>query len=175
LNKELLLTDSWIREFIIGMDICPFAKIPYEDKRFRLSLCDKTTVREQKAFFVSEQQILLTNNSAILSNSFLVYPQGSKDYLEFLDFFYECEEILSQEFQLVCFHPLFYFASTDQMARINWVNRAPFPSLHLLRIAEVSAVISSEKMGEMISKSNEKKLMNLSEKEFHALTLKWQI
>ncbi len=171
MNQFLTITHSWIEEFIIGRDICPFAAKPFFDKRFRLVVCQE---KNHADFFRKEQEFLIQSTLESLSNSFLVYPFATDSFLDFLDFYYDCEAELSPNLQMVCFHPHFYFESTDKKARINWVNRSPYPSLHLLRRDEIAAVVTDQSMGERISKANEHKLEKMSEEEFQEMTSKWQ-
>lgn len=157
----------------MGREICPFAKKPFEESRFHLSLCSEAKIEAQKDFF--RHELSKISKSESISNSFLIFEHGNSEYLDFLDFYEDCLVDLGEEFQLVSFHPHFYFAETPITARVNWVNRSPYPSLHLLRVSEVSAVISDPQMGVRISESNEKKLEAMSKEEFQALTSKWQI
>lgn len=132
----------WLEEIIIGLELCPFAKIPYKNGLVRIKECEAETQIEQVEAFLDELEHLQQTPSSKLSTTILVYTKNTENFLDFSDFVGLCEELLEEaglleHFQLVVFHPGFYFegANPDEIA--NYVNRSPFPTIHLLRNAEI--------------------------------------
>ena len=82
--------------------------------------------------------------------------------VSYLEKFIEDESL---DIQIVCFHPEFKFESLEDEDRANFVNRSPFPMIHILRKSEVQRA-AQIKGGENISFINEKKLKSMSVEEF---------
>jgi hypothetical protein len=70
------------------------------------------------------------------------------DFLDFNDFTARAERRLARagfegRFQLASFHPRFQFAATEPDDITNASNRAPYPTLHLLREDSVSRAVEA--------------------------------
>ena len=163
--------DRWLQSFILSYNICPFAKLPYEQKQIRITSYLNEDL-EQRINFLSEEVLLLEKSDPeAISNTLCIFAGGEKSFYDFLDFKAECEDRLSamgleERYQLVAFHPEFLFAATPPTSRVNWVNRSPYPLLHILREQEISAVVRGLSDGENISRANEKRLNALSANEW---------
>lgn len=169
MRPSIDLIEKWLRKTIIGLNLCPFAKRPFENNQIRLISTESTDDESQVKFFLDEISILQTNKK--ISTSLLIFENASKDFQNFYDLSGLFEDLieqlqLSQEFQIVCFHPKFVFEKTDHNARVNYVNRSPLPLIHIIRSFEVESALSSPQEGEQISFNNEKTLSNLSDDEF---------
>lgn len=168
--RELLT--YWIEEIIIGLDLCPFAKIPYQNGLVRLSLCETIRENEQKDFFLDELDLLQQTSNKILSTSLLAFNNDKKNFEDFNDFVGDCEELLieaglEEHFQLVFFHPQFRFENTDPDECSNWVGRSPYPVIHILRNAEIE--MSIRHFDFSIPESNKEKLKALSQDDLQKL------
>lgn len=157
-------TEKWLVDFIVKLNICPFAKTPYEENRVRLevSLCEEF---EERLLFFEEELLKVSKGERL--TSLVILPNSEEEFEDFLDFTAACEALcedlgLAQDFQLVAFHPEFKFDGLDVSDRANWVNRSPYPLIHILSMDEISAVMSDPKEGEKISLRNEEKLNSLS-------------
>ena len=56
--------------------------------------------------------------------------------------------------QVASFHPQYQFAGTDPDDITNYTNRSPYPILHLLREASVSAAVAAFPEAELIYQRN---------------------
>lgn len=167
MESTLSLTKYWLEKIVIGLDLCPFAKIPFEKGLVRVVACEDPEEDAQMLFFLEELEFLNQTSPMDVSTTVIVYSNGSDDFLAFNDFVGELEDMmaeanLSAVFQLVTFHPKFVFGDTDFEHRGNLVNRSPFPILHILRSEEIARVMKNPKDGEVISFNNDKKLHELS-------------
>jgi hypothetical protein len=117
----------------------------------------------------------LNNSKASdISTSIIVYPFGSTNFHDFNDFIGELESMLveanlTSTFQIVGFHPKFVFGLSEFIDIGNYVNRSPFPVVHILRTEEVFKVMKNPKDGEKISFINDKKLKELSSEAINKL------
>lgn len=169
-TKILEVVDRWLREFIIKFNICPFAKTPYEHGQVRLSATLAQEFEEQLLFFAKElEKCEKTPGPTTLA----IFAHGSEDFESFLDFVAACEALrddlksdlrLKQQYQLIAFHPKFKFEGADEEARANWVNRSPYPLIHILSEEQIAKAVSDPHEGERISMRNEEKLNSLDSK-----------
>lgn len=165
---------QWLEDIIIGLNLCPFAKTPYENGLIRLTHSDKTEFEDVLNAFVAEIEKIHSEGPSKISNTILFYPKLSVSFEEFLDIYASCNVILeeiqaTQLYQIVIFHPQFLFDGIDKNKRDHYVNRSPYPLLHILRKDELNQVISHDGMGEEINRVNSQRLNQLSEKEFTKL------
>jgi hypothetical protein len=66
-----------------------------------------------------------------------------------------------RHFQLVAFHPHFVFGGEDESDAGNFVNRSPFPALHLLRQADVTAALDAHPNGLEVPEANHRRLLEV--------------
>lgn len=153
--------NAWIKKTVIGLNLCPFAKSPFQQGEIQIIICESSEDDTILDSLLAEMEQLKLNSK--FKTSLLIYPNASQDFLSFYNLFKDCEEVIDQvgygkDFQIVCFHPKFYFENLDESARGNFVNRSPYPLIHILNRDEVAAAMSSSKGAENISYNNEKLL-----------------
>lgn len=158
----------------MGLDLCPFARIPYQKGQIRVVECEDATEEGQVGFFMEELDLLNQTESTDVATTLIVYPRASACFSEFNDFVGDLEFMLEEAqlddvFQLVAFHPGFVFENTDFEHLGNFVNRSPFPVLHILRSEDVARALKNPKDGEIISFNNDKKLHEMERQELDEL------
>ena len=161
------ITREWIEQTVIGLNLCPFAKEPFEKGQLRIQSFPASNFEELMTSFNQELQILDQAEPSEISNSFLVFPTITMDFPTFFDNAQTLEEIhgLNQEknpFKLVVFHPQFVFAQADKSDQANLVNASPFPSLHLLRRQELNEAIKNSHSGLNIALQNASRIRSLT-------------
>ncbi len=161
------MTNYWFENIVIGLDLCPFARIPWEKGLIRTVVCEGAQEETHLQFFLSELEFLHENPPSVVSTTIIVYPEADADFLVFNDFVGDLESMLSesqlnQDFQLVAFHPRFVFLESSFNDVENLVNRSPYPVLHILRSADLDRARLMESSGSDISFRNEAKLKALS-------------
>lgn len=158
-------TQAWIDQFIIAKNICPFAKhIPTG----KLDLEVDESIR-----LISNLETLATkldrlNYDSSIETTLLIYPNADSDFLNFLDLFYACDQLvedlqLRDTFQLVAFHPAFRFDNADENDAANYTNRSPYPMVHILRESSVSKAVDTHPDVDSIPDRNMKFLRRKSE------------
>ena len=85
---------------------------------------------------------------AAVETALLIHPCALAKFLDYNEFLGMAEQLLTDRglqgiVQIASFHPAYRFAGTDADAVENYTNRSPYPMLHLLREASVSAVAAS--------------------------------
>lgn len=167
MENTLSLTKYWLENIVLGLDLCPFARIPYQKGQIRVVECEDLDEDEQMSFFLEELDLLNQTDPQDISTTIIAYPFGSADFRIFNDFVGDLEAMLEEAelgdiFQLVTFHPEFVFVDTDFDHLGNYVNRSPVPILHILRSEEIARALKNPKDGEIISFNNDKKLHEIS-------------
>lgn len=164
-QSEYQEINKWLEKTIVGLNLCPFARIPFENKQIKITIQNSSDFENAYIDFIEEVEDL--SSSEQFNTTLLVYPQLEVSFEDFNDFIGELEFRLEEceldsQFQLVGFHPQFYFADTVKSDLANYVNRSPFPLIHILQRKDIDKAISSLQMGENISFTNENTIKNLS-------------
>jgi len=141
-------TRRWIERAVIGLELCPFARRPYEAGSIRFVV---STARDADALLReldAELLRLAASDSAELETTLLIHPHVLTDFLEYNDFLDVADALLvaldlTTEFQIASFHPQYRFADADPDAIENYTNRSPYPMLHLLRCSSVERAIAT--------------------------------
>ncbi len=131
-------TRRWLEEFVVGLNLCPFARPLLGSKQLRVTVCEAANEQSLQTFFLSELDRLQSAPEAEIATSLLVFTKalaGFEDYLEFLD---HAQELVYQSglegvVQLASFHPDYQFEGEAQDAASHYSNRSPWPTIHLIR------------------------------------------
>jgi hypothetical protein len=98
------------------------------------------------AELVTELHALVAAPAARRDTTLLVVPACLRSFLDFNDFVGVAEDLVAEEglegvIQIASFHPRYRFAGTAVRDITNATNRAPYPTLHLLREASVERAV----------------------------------
>ena len=152
-------THRWLERAVIGLNLCPFAKAVQVrgQVHFAVSLePDETGLVER---LLSEAQALRAHAPSARDTTLLIVPNALADFLDFNDFTLRAERRLARagfegELQLASFHPRFQFAGSAPDDLGNATNRAPYPTLHLLREASIDRAVAAFPQAEAIYQRN---------------------
>ncbi len=138
----------WLERAVIGLNLCPFAKAVYVKQQVRFAFSDATTP-EQLLEQLGEELLRLRDTPAEqVDTTLLVHPYVLQDFLDYNDFLDQADALvealeLDGELQVASFHPDYRFADSDPDDIENYSNRAPWPTLHLLREDSVSRAVDA--------------------------------
>lgn len=164
----------WLERAVIGLNLCPSAKSVYVKGQvhYVVSLAtDPQTLREE---LVHELAALHASAPELRDTTLLMAPLCLQDFLDFNDFLAEADAALAElglegELQIASFHPQFQFAGTAPDDITNYTNRAPYPTLHLLREASIDRAVQAFPEAEMIFEKNMQTLEQLGHEGWAAL------
>lgn len=164
-------TDRWIREFVVAMNLCPFARSAFTADSVRYQLCDATDA--QGLLEALARELAQLQQEPQIETGFLIHPLVMQDFLEYNQFLDLCDALLAEldlvgVYQLASFHPQYQFAGTAANAAENYSNRSPYPMLHLLREASVERAVDTHPDVEGIPMRNIALLSELGEDALHA-------
>lgn len=138
------------------------------------AICDATADADLQQFYLTELQRLLGANEHDVATSLLMFTKGLEefdDYLALLDWFEQLleEAELTQHVQLASFHPHYQFEGVDADDLSHFTNRAPYPTIHLLRQEQMSQVLAHVSEPEKIYLDNIETLNRLGRQKIEAL------
>lgn len=130
-------TAQWVEEFIIAMNICPFAKKPWMKNAVRIRVVEEEQEEALTQALLEELLALSEQPADELETTLLVHPAVLSDFDEFLAYVEWTNEVLEKSglegvIQIVGFHPDYYFEGAEQ-DKANYTNRSPYQMLHLIR------------------------------------------
>jgi uncharacterized protein len=152
-------TQRWLERAVIGLNLCPFAKAEHVHGRIRYSLSDALDTQALLDDMRSELLALQAADPAQCETTLLVHPMVLQDFLDYNDFLGEADALLQEleldgVLQIASFHPQYQFGGTSVDDIENYTNRAPYPTLHILREASVERAVQSFPDAEMIYERN---------------------
>lgn len=160
---------TWFKNTILALNLCPFARVPHERGLVRLIDAEAKDPTSAQHAFLTELELLNDQSPQQLSTTLVGFPLWKISFEDFLDFAENMEGLLeevglSEQIQLVVFHPKFRLDGFPKDSFAHWPNSSPYPVLHLLRRPEVMAAATPER-SEQISLANEAAIEKLSEAE----------
>ncbi|MEO0442184.1 MAG: DUF1415 domain-containing protein [Pseudomonadota bacterium] len=164
-SRYIASTKSWLKNIVIGLSLCPFAREPHENNRIRFVVSRCLSEEELIDELVKECEYL--DKHSEVETTLLICSQLFENFFDFNDFLYWAEQALDQHhwrgiYQLASFHPEYQFADTHKEDQSNYTNRSPFPTLHILREDSLSEAIEGFPNPEKIPEDNIAKLQLMS-------------
>jgi hypothetical protein len=151
ISDDTVLADTrhWIEKAVIGLNLCPFARSVYVKNQVRIVV---SRARHLDAFLDEldrELDLLQATPADEIDTTLLVHPTLFPDFEVFNDFQNVVDDVVVEHeldgiIQVASFHPQFQFEGTAPDDITNATNRAPYPTLHLLREDSVERVIASD-------------------------------
>jgi len=141
-------TQRWLERAVIALNLCPFAKAVHARGQIHYALYLPDEEGGLIDALLDEARALAACGAAERDTTLLIAPNTLADFLDFNDFTGRAERRLARagfegRFQLASFHPRFQFGGTEPDDITNATNRAPYPTLHLLREDSVSRAVEA--------------------------------
>lgn len=149
----------WLERAVIGLNLCPFAKSVHVKGQVHYVVSAATDGVALRGELLRELQALHDSDPQDRDTTLLMAPHCLQDFLDFNDFLDEADAALAElglegELQIASFHPQFQFAGTEVDDITNYTNRAPYPTLHLLREASIDRAVKAFPEAESIYEKN---------------------
>ena len=167
-------TRRWLEQMVVGLNLCPFSSSVIAQDQVYYAICDATTDEQLKQFYVNELQRLLGADENDVATTLLIFIQGLEgfdDYLALLDWFQQLLEQaeLTGHVQLASFHPQYQFEGVAADDLSHFTNRSPYPTIHILRQAQISKAVAHVLDPQKIYLDNIKTLNELGRQQVEAL------
>ncbi|MDO8208534.1 MAG: DUF1415 domain-containing protein [Gallionella sp.] len=169
-------TQDWLEKAVIGLNLCPFAKAVHVKKQIRYVVSAATTEEALLAELMAELRHLQATDPEVLDTTLLIHPHVLTDFLDYNDFLdtvdiATAEPEFNDAFQVASLHPQYQFAGTEVDDIENYTNRAPYPTLHLLREDSVDRAVAAFPDADHIPETNIETLKKLGHEGWDALEL----
>ena len=164
----------WLERAVIGLNLCPFAKSVHVKGQIRWVVSAAPDAQALREDLRRELLALAASDPGQTDTTLLMAPWCLPDFLEFNDFLGEADALLDEldlqgVLQIASFHPQFQFAGTTADDITNFSNRAPYPTLHLLREASIDRAVEAFPEAEAIYERNMQCLRELGLAGWQAL------
>ena len=172
--EEIIATRRWLERAVIGLNLCPFAKAVYVKQQVRFVLSDAELPEDLLEELAEELLRLRDTPAEVIDTTLLVHPRVLTDFLDYNDFLDRVDALiealdLEGELQVASFHPDYRFADSEADDPGNCTNRAPYPTLHLLREASLDKAVAAYPDADVIVERNLETMAKLGLEGFRRL------
>jgi hypothetical protein len=166
----LTATRRWVAQFVIGLELCPFAAQPWRKGQVRVVESPAVSPAALIPDFLYEVEHLLMHPYTEVETTLLVHPYILEDFDEYLDFLATAEALLVEAeadslVQLAGFHPDYQFGDSGPHDPAHYTNRSPFPMIHLIRADRLEVAIEQFPEVAEVPRRNVALLRKLGEEE----------
>jgi hypothetical protein len=167
-------TRAWLERAVIGLNLCPFAKAVHVKGQVHFAVSQASDAAGLLKDLRSEIDALVACDPVERETTLLMAPLCLDDFLAFNDFLGQGERLIRRMqlegvLQLASFHPHYQFADTEADDVTNFTNRAPYPTLHLLREESIDRAVSAFPQAESIFEANMETMRQLGLAGWQAL------
>jgi uncharacterized protein len=157
--EAIAVTRRWLERAVIGLNLCPFAKAVYAKQQVRFVLSDAELPEDLLEELAEELLRLRDAPVDETDTTLIVHPRVLTDFLDYNDFLDRVDALiealeLDGSLQVASFHPDYQFADSEIDDPGNCTNRAPYPTLHLLREASLDKAIAAYPDADVIVERN---------------------
>ncbi len=159
MTDAIAQTRCWVKKVVIGLNLCPFARVPFEAGSIRYQLCDAVEDDAVYAALIRELADFAQLPPEEAETGLLIVSQGLSDFDCYLDVLEDAQAALEEAglegmLQLASFHPDYCFAGMETGDPANYTNRSPYPMFHLIRQDGLAAALESWPDPESIPQRN---------------------
>lgn len=169
-DHALTATKNWVSQFIVDLNICPFAKKEMENNTINYYLCNAFVEDIEGKKYSSKKMNELAFEEVLSCFSYLeahsevettlvIFPRGLLTFSDYLDFVDLTQMGLEQmgylgKYQLATFHPEYLFEGEEPASPSHYTNRSPYPTIHIIREESMERVLRVFKEPELIPERN---------------------
>ena len=159
-------TLAWVKDFVVGLNLCPFARPLLASDALRVTVCEATDDKGVAEALLAEIELIQTASEAEIATTLVVFPNALRRFDAYLAFLEGAQQLIEEMdllgvLQLASFHPDYQFAGEPIEAASHFTNRAPFPMIHLLREDMVTRALNTYPNPEQIPERNIERLEDL--------------
>ena len=142
-TEIVAVTRQWLERAVIGLNLCPFAKAVHVKGRIRYVVSAAQTEEALLDDLERELKFLAETAPEDVDTTLLITPDVLIDFDDFANFLDLVEVVVRTQglagvLQVASFHPDYVFADAEAGDIANHTNRAPYPTLHLIREASLA-------------------------------------
>ena len=180
-DSQIKTVERWLKDVVIGLNLCPFAARPFGDKEIRIEIFEGDTETGLLEMLQSELTMIdskpidnrptdeqtTENNETGIETTLIVIPNMLHNFDTYNQFLDLVDALLDKfswtgQYQIASFHPQYCFAETAPDSPENLTNRSPYPLLHIIREASIETALEHYSSPENIPDQNIEKMKALS-------------
>ena len=163
-SKIVAVVRNWVDRFVVGMNLCPFAKTELIGNRVRFAVSAANS--EELLLAELQAELELLNSNRRIETTLLIHPEVLREFDAYNQFLNYAEALIKQMalegiYQIASFHPQYRFAGSAADHLGNYTNRSPYPALHVLRELSVARAVGEHPGTESIPENNVRRLESL--------------
>ena len=163
-NTIIKQTKAWLKQVVIGLQLCPFAEHPYSNNKIEYIVCHEKDT-EQKLLVLINALTQLDDNQKT-ETSLIIFSDPALSFDNYLDLLELANALMDEydyngTYQLASFHPNYQFEGTTPDDASNYTNRSPYPMLHCLRETSIEKALQTFPQPENIPQNNIKRIRAL--------------
>jgi len=152
-------TKSWIKQFVIAHNLCPFAGQPFAEELIKYVLIESEDIEVLVETTFLECIALKNISPSEIETTLIIHPNLLNDFDAYLGLVEQLQEDLHKLelegiVQIASFHPEYQFDGTQLNDAENFTNRSPYPMIHILRENSVEKAINLHPNAEAIPSKN---------------------
>ncbi|MBL8444667.1 MAG: DUF1415 domain-containing protein [Zoogloeaceae bacterium] len=168
---------KWLEKAVIGLNLCPFARSVYVNNQVRFVVSNARHLDGFLEELDRELDFLAAADPKEIDTTLLIHPTLLPDFLDFNEVVGIAEEAVIEHelegvIQVASFHPQFQFDGTEPDDIGNYTNRAPYPTLHLIREESLEGAVASHPDPDSIYERNIETLQKLGHEGWQALGIR---
>ena len=169
-------TRHWVQRAVIGLNLCPFAHAVEQRGQVRYVVSHAQREEDLLADLRAELAHLANTPAEVTDDTLLIHPGVLQEFYAFQQFLPRAEAAVRKAglegvIQIASFHPDYQFADTDPDDITNRTNRAPYPTLHLLREASIETGVECLPAAESIYERNQATMRALGREGWEKLRI----
>lgn len=167
-------TLQWLKEVVIGLNLCPFAAKPFKKDQIRIAVSEGTSEEEVLETLLQEMLLLDNEPADVLETTLVVIPNFLQDFTDYNFFLDWVDALIKQQgyegiYQVATFHPDYCFNGCEPEDVENLTNRSPYPVIHLIREESISKVLKHFPDPDSIPDTNIETVSKLTQDELQKL------
>jgi hypothetical protein len=169
-------TVAWVERAVIGLNLCPFAKSVHVKGQVHYAVSHATDAAGLLEDLKFELKQLVALDAKARDTTLFIAPYCLHDFLDFNDFVAKADRALAKlrldgVLQIASLHPQYQFADAAEDDVTNFTNRAPYPTLHLLREDSIDRAVAAFPNAESIFEVNMQTMERLGREGWSALNV----
>ncbi|KZN48395.1 DUF1415 domain-containing protein [Pseudoalteromonas luteoviolacea] len=148
---------NWVSKVIVKYNFCPFARKEVEQQSIHYQV--SSALSHEDAVMEMLNECFELNCLVERETTLLIFSEGFTVFDDFLDLVdlanaMLCAQGFEGKYQIANFHPDYVFADSEDTDPANYTNRAPFPTLHLIREESMAMALEQYDDPESIPDNN---------------------
>ena len=175
-QSAITVTRAWVSDFVVGLNMCPFAAPMLKNERLRIIGDTSTDLAAIESMLLSECQRLAEADPNDHGTTLIVYEQVAEQFFEYLDLVDRLNRLMNKQgwsgiFQLATFHPEYCFEGVSSDDLSHFTNRSPWPMVHLIREDDISRAVDTYADIALVAEKNVETLRKMGALKLRKLLL----